>query len=280
METARLDGKVWMVTGANRGLGKALSVKLARLGAQVVMVFRDVGRGQAALAGVRRASASSSFTPLFVDLSSPSAVRDGVAELADAHDVLHGLVHCAGVFTKSRSVTPDGVETMFATNHLGPFLLTNLLLPHLERGAPARIITVSAPSTSEFDFDDLQGAKEWRPYHQFGASKMGNLLMAFTLARKLDKAQVTSNAVHPGLMKSDLMREAPAFLRPILALVSKRPEVAAGKIAALASSKRAAGVTGAFFKGTNVSKAADYAYHVAVQERLWKASAELVGMPG
>lgn len=276
-ESQRLDGKTWVVTGGNRGLGKALSVELAKLGAHVVMVCRDPARGEAALADVRQASGSQAVSLALCDLSSPASVRDGAAQIIQVRQALHGLAHCAGLFTKTRSLTPEGAETMFATNHLGPFLLTQLLLPLLERGAPARILTVSAPTTSTFDFDDLQGAKAWAPYHQFGASKMGNLLMAFALSRKLDKAQVTSNAVHPGLMKSELMREAPALLRAILSLVSKRPEVAARKVAALASSSEAAGVTGAFYKGTKASKAADYAYDVAVQDRLWKASEALVG---
>ncbi len=278
LESEGLDGRTWVVTGANRGLGKALSVELAKLGARVVMVCRDPGRGEAALGDVRQASSGGAISLALCDLASPASVRDCAAGLAETHDGLNGLAHCAGLFTKARVLTPAGSETMFATNHLGPFQLTQLLLPLLLRGAPARILTVSAPTTSTLDFDDLQGAKKWAPYHQFGATKMGNLLMAFTLARKFDKAQVTSNAVHPGLMKSDLMREAPALLRVVLGLMSKRPEVAARKVAALASSGGASGVTGAFYKGTKVSKAADYAYDTAVQERLWKASADLVGL--
>jgi NAD(P)-dependent dehydrogenase (short-subunit alcohol dehydrogenase family) len=273
----RLDGNAWVVTGANGGLGEALSVELAKLGAHVVTVCRDEARGQAAQYAVRRASGSSDTSLVLCDLSSPDSVREAAQRL-QRYPAISGLVHCAGIFTKARTVTKDGLETMFATNYLGPFLLTNLLLPHLERGAPARIITVSAPTTSTLDFDDLQLAKEWKPYHQFGASKMGNLLMAFTLARKLDKAQVTSNAVHPGLMKSDLMHDAPAFLRVLLGLMSRKPEVAARKISVLASSSETAAVTGAFYKGTKLSKAADYAYDAAVQDQLWKASAELVGI--
>lgn len=266
------------MTGGNRGLGKALAVELAKLGAHVVVVCRDPGRGESALADIRKSSASTTVTLALCDLASPASVRDCAADIIQKHDKVHGLAHCAGVFTKARSVTPSGAETMFATNHLGPFLLTHLLLPLLERGAPARILTVSAPTKSQFDFDDLQGAKKWAPYHQFGASKMGNLILAFELARKLDKAQVTSNAVHPGLMKTDLMREAPALLRALLAPFSKRPEVAARNVAALASSKEVAAVTGAFYKGAKLSKAADYAYDTAIQDRLWKASSQLVGL--
>jgi len=277
MEAAKLDGKTWIVTGANRGLGKALSIELAKLGARVVMLCRDEARGQAALAEVQSLSGSTRVELALCDLSSPDSVRAFEAGFHASHpDGLHGLAHCAGIFSKERKTTPGGLELMFATNYLGPAQLTNLLLPALERTGGARIITVSAPTKSTFDFDDLQAAKQWKAYHQFGCSKMGNLLMAFALARKVDKAKVTSNAVHPGLMKSDLMHDAPAFLRGLLGLFSKKPEVAARKIAALASSPEVAGVTGTFFKGTTASKAAAYAYDAAVQDRLWQASEALL----
>lgn len=278
VQAERLHGKVWVVTGANRGLGKALSTELAKLGAHVIMLCRDESRGQAALEEVKRASGSTNVSMVRCDVSLPESVRSSEAGLYHEYSAIHGLVHCAAVFTKQRSVTKDGVETMLATNVLRRYLLTRRVLNDAQRTEPTRVILVSAPSSSVIDFDDLQGATEWKALHQFGVSVACSLVLTFAMARKVDKSQATFIAVHPGLMKSDLMREAPAFIRGFLRLVSKKPEVAARKIAALASSKEMAGVTGVFYKGTKPAKAVDFAYDAAVQDRLWKESAALVGI--
>lgn len=279
METARLDGKVCVVTGANRGLGKATSTELANLGATVVMVSRDAAKGAAALDEVRRQSGNEKIELMLADLSSMASVRSLALSIDRQHPTVNVLVNNAAIYTKERQVTDDGLEKMFATNHLAPFLLTNMLLPNLERGAPARVITISAPSSSVFNFDDLQGEKEFKSFHAFGASTAGKLLFTWALTRRIDKTKVTANAVHPGLMKSELMKEAPAILRGLVGLFSKKPEVAARKIAALASSPELAGVTGTFFKGTTAAKAPAPSQDQEAQEKLWKASAVLAELP-
>src|SRR5207249_5940135 len=122
------------------------------------------------------------------------------------------------------TLTPDGLETMFATNHLGPLLLTNLLLEELKRSADARVINVTAPSTTKLNFDDLQGEKKFSALSAFGASKMCNLLFTYELARRLAGTGLTANAFHPGLMKTDLLNEAPGMVRWLSHLFATSPE--------------------------------------------------------
>jgi len=272
-----LVGRVCMVTGATGALGKATASEFARRGATVVAVARDEGRGRALLATVRQASGAGSVELLMADLSNLRSVRALVKLFGGSHDRLDVLVHTAAVFKRRRIETADGFELMFATNFLGPFLLTNLVVPALRAGAPSRVITVAAPTTTELDFDDLQIKANWRPLHAFGASKMADLLFTFALARRLEGTRVFANVVHPGLMKSHLMRELAAPARLVVGLASRSPDQAAQAVAYLASSPELEGVTGRFFKGAKISQSNEYSHDPDIQDRLWKEAERLVG---
>ena len=266
-----------MVTGATGALGKATASEFARRGATVVAVARDEGRGRALLATVRQASGAGSVELLMADLSNLRSVRALVKLFGGSHDRLDVLVHTAAVFKRRRIETADGFELMFATNFLGPFLLTNLVVPALRAGAPSRVITVAAPTTTELDFADLQSKTNWRPLHAFGASKMADLLFTFALARRLEGTRVFANVVHPGLMKSHLMRELAAPARLVVGLASRSPDQAAQAVAYLASSPELEGVTGRFFKGAKISQSNEYSHDPDIQDRLWKEAERLVG---
>jgi len=270
-------GRVCMVTGATGALGKATAIELARRSATVVAVSRDEGRGRSLLASVRQASGAGSVELLLADLSDPRSVRALVKSFGASHDRLDVLVHTAAVFKRRRVETADGFELMFATNFLGPFLLTNLLVPALRAGAPSRLITVSAPTTTELDFADLQSKANWRPLHAFGASKMADLLFTFALARRLEGTRVFANVVYPGLMKSTLMRELAAPARFVVGLMSRSPDQAGQTVAYLAASPELEGVTGRFFKGTKLSQSNEYSHDSDVQDRLWNEAERLVG---
>ena len=272
-----LVGRVCMVTGATGGLGKATVNAFARRGARVVAVSRDEARGRALVASVRQASGAGTVEALQADLSDLRSVRNLAKSFGDGHDCLDVLVNAAAVFTRKRVETREGFELMFATNFLGPFLLTNLLVPALRSGVPSRVITISAPTTTELDFADLQRRTDWRPLRAFGASKMADLLFTYRLARHLDGTGVHANVLHPGLFKSDLMRELAAPARLFVRLASRSPERAAEAVAYLASSTHLDGFTGRFFNGTQLSESNPYSRETEVQERLWTEAEALVG---
>jgi NAD(P)-dependent dehydrogenase (short-subunit alcohol dehydrogenase family) len=274
-----MTGKICVVTGANAGLGKATASGLAKLGATVVLACRDQAKGEAALAEIRAASGNNQLDLMIVDLSVLDSVRRMAAAFLQKYDRLDVLINNAAVFKSKRIVTADGLETMFATNHLGHFLLTNLLLDRLKASAPSRVINVTAPSTVKLDFDNLQGEKKFSALNAFGASKMCNLLFTFELARRLSGMNVTSNALHPGLVKSNLTSEMPFLLRWGTNLVSASPEKAAESALYLASSPKVAGVSGGFFKGQKESEPNSYAKDEQVQRRLWEISEKLAGIP-
>jgi NAD(P)-dependent dehydrogenase (short-subunit alcohol dehydrogenase family) len=172
-------------------------------------------------------------------------------------------------------VTADGFETMFATNVLGPFLLTSLLLDRLRAAGSARVLVLSAPSTVRLDFDDLQAERRFRSLTAFGATKAADLLFTFELARRLEGTGVTANAVHPGLVRTNLMRQASAPLRWATRLVSASPERAAAAITPLALAPGYASQTGRFFRSGREIEPPPYTRDPDVGRHLWETCASL-----
>lgn len=225
----------------------------------------------------RRASVITMTRPAF-DLSSLTSVRTTAAELTRSVAHIDALLHIAAVFTTRYQKSSDGYELMFATNHLGPFLLTNMLRDKLIGGG--RVITVAAPSTTRVDVDRLLDRDRFSAMHSFGASKAANLMFTFELARRGHRWDVRANAFHPGLVRSGLMREAPSPVRFATRLFSASPERAAHDLVDLALSPAYAGTTGWLFKGTRHIDAPKAASDVGAQSKLWTRSAELVELGG
>lgn len=201
MMDGTMNGSNCLVTGATRGLGRAIAQGLAERGAMVLPVARDLSAGEGEPAKLREVTGNPQVSTLRGDLASQASIRQLVAEYRRRHERLHVLVNCAGVFKARRELSLDGLELMFATNHLGCYLLTHLLLDTLSASAPATILNVTAPSTTRPDFDNLQAERRFRALWQFGATKMENLLFTVAWARRLEGSGVTANAVHPGVTR-------------------------------------------------------------------------------
>lgn len=275
-----LAGKVCLVTGATRGIGRAIAHGLATRGATVVLVARDRAAGESVAAEIRGATGTSEVSALQCDLASQDSIRRLAGEFKQRHPNLHVLVNCAGVFKSTRVLSPDGLELMFATNHLGYFLLTNLLLDTLKGSAPSTVLNLTAPSTTQPDFEDLQGERRFRALWAFGASKMENLLFTFALARRLEGSGVTANAVHPGLSRTQLMRETPMPFRLFMGVMNwfaAPPARAAEDVVGFVADKAAA-ANGQFFHRRESITAPAYALDLDAQERLWRASLQLCGL--
>jgi retinol dehydrogenase-14 len=276
MVNNQLGGKVVMVTGANTGMGKEISLGLAGLGANLVMVSRNQARGEAARAEVQEKTGNREVELLVADLSSQQAIRRLVKEFEARHDRLHVLVNNAGMSLPKRQETVDGLEMVFATNHLAPFLLTNLLLPVLKAGAPARVVTVSSgvQAMAKIDLDDLQSTRSYSEIRSYNATKLANLLFTYELARRIAGTGVTANALEPGFVKTNLKVPFPfsifSFMRGA-AVDGAKPTIF------LASSPSVEGVSGKFFnnKGAETTSS-KLSYDEAAAKRLWEESARLV----
>jgi NAD(P)-dependent dehydrogenase (short-subunit alcohol dehydrogenase family) len=263
---------VVVVTGATGAIGSATASVLARRGARVVLLARPSKRLDAAVQRLGGEDNRVSSVP--VDLSSLTAVRFAAREIVSTFTHVDALLNIAAIFTRKYRKTPEGFEAMFATNYLGPFLLTNLLRDTLVgRG---RVISVTAPSSSRVVIEQLLSKQQFRPLRTFGATKAANLLFTFELARRAKRWEVRVNACHPGLVRSELMRESAAPIRLITRLVSRPPGRAAEDLADLAISPAHEGTTGWFFKGTRHIEPPQSTLDAAAQGALWKRTAELV----
>jgi NAD(P)-dependent dehydrogenase (short-subunit alcohol dehydrogenase family) len=271
------DEPVRVITGASAGIGRALAQRLAVAG-PVALVARDSRKAESARSEILSAIPDATVEVYVADLCTQSDVRSLATQLSAAHPRVSALVNVAGVFSSQRVETADRLELMFATNHLGPFLLTNLLLPALRASGAARVLTVTAPSGTRLNFDDLQGSQRFKALSAFGASKAANLLFTFELARRIAGTGVTANAVHPGLARTGLMRQAPAPLRAILGLMSAPVDKVTARIAPLLLDDAYATANGQFFHKGKAIDPPKYTRDVDEQHRLWQVSEQLTGL--
>jgi NAD(P)-dependent dehydrogenase (short-subunit alcohol dehydrogenase family) len=210
---AKLSGRVYVVTGGNSGIGLVTVQQLARQGATVVLACRRPAEGEKAKAALVAEGCSGTVEVEALDLASLASVRAFAARLLPRHAQIHGLVNNAGVMNTPQGKTADGFETQLGTNHLGHFLLTELLLPALQAGAPARVVNLSScfhdqaqGREGRIDFDDPNF--ERRPYDGWTAyaqSKLANLLHAQHLSVRLEGTGVTAVSVHPGWVRTNLV---------------------------------------------------------------------------
>ncbi|KAG8007479.1 Retinol dehydrogenase 11 [Nibea albiflora] len=208
--TVRLKGKTVIVTGANTGIGKFIAMDFARRGARVILACRSESRGTAALEEIKKKTGNSDVHLRIVDLSSLGSVREFAKGILEEEKALHILVNNAAVSGLPRQITKDGLDASFATNHLGPFLLTNLLLDLLKCSAPSRIVTVSSMNhkKGEVDFSHFHG--ENLTYHMdmvYNHTKLHNIICTNELARRLQGTGVTANSVHPGVVMTETPEE-------------------------------------------------------------------------
>ncbi len=243
-----------VVTGATGAVGSATVEALAKRRAQVIKLSR----------------------PSF-DLSSFASVRAAARELNRSGHI-DALLHIAGVYLPRFQKSADGLELMLTVNFLAPFLLTNLLRDRLAGGG--RVITVAAPSSTKVDMARLMDRDRFSAFHTFGATKAASLLFTFELARRAKRWDVRANAFHPGLVRSELMREASRPVRLTTRLFSRDPERAGQDLAELALSPAHAGTTGWFFKGTKRIEAPKSTLDIDQQSLVWRRSAELVELEG
>src|SRR5262245_12294395 len=209
-----MNGKTCIVTGASSGIGKETAVALARAGARVAIVSRTQDRGQDALAEIRRRSRGD-VTLFVADLGSQRAIRALAVQLARALPRVDVLVNNAGLILDRCVLTEDGLETTFAVNHIGYFLLTRLLEPTLRAAGQARIVNVASRvhHGATIRFDDLMGADGFDGWKAYGQSKLANIVFTYELARRLAGTGVTVNCLHPGVVASNFGKAGPVMIR-------------------------------------------------------------------
>jgi NAD(P)-dependent dehydrogenase (short-subunit alcohol dehydrogenase family) len=277
-----LTGRVCVVTGATRGIGRATAMGLGKLGATLVLVCRKPEEGAAVAGEVMGAGAPPAHV-VQADVSSQASVRAAAAEIRSRHPRLHVLVNNAGVILRSRQTTVDGFEMQFAVNHLAYFLLSNLLLEPLKAGAPSRIVNVSsgAHQGGRIEFDSLQSERRYDPIRVYSMTKLANLHFTYELARRLTGTGVSVNAVHPGVVSTRLLAsylDLPFVGGTLARAFGAKPEKGAETSIYLAASPAVSGITGGYFVGRQQSRSSPASHDEATARRLWNVSAEMTGL--
>jgi NAD(P)-dependent dehydrogenase (short-subunit alcohol dehydrogenase family) len=268
------------VTGASAGIGRATARELARRGAHLVLVCRDRGRGEEARAEIAGAGRGAPVDLLLADLGSQAEIRRLAAELLAAYPRIDVLVNNAGVVNLRHATTVDGIETVFAVNHLAYFLLTNLLLARLQASAPARIVNVAsdAHGWGRMNWDDLGWQRGYKPMRVYGQSKLANILFTYELARRLAGTGVTVNCLHPGAVATRLGRNngrIATVITRLLAPFFRTPENGAATSVFLATDPAVGAVTGRYFVDAKEARSSQASYDEAAARRLWDVSAAM-----
>ena len=291
---ARLDGKTAIVTGANTGLGKETVVDLVRRGARVIMACRSLKRGEAAKKDVVEGTGSNNVIVKHLDLASLRSVRAFAEDMNKNEVRLDILVNNAAVYyPKEFTKTEDGFELTMGVNHLGHFLLTNLLVDLLKKSAPSRVVVVSSLSHREnmkkltghelgLNYDKMTSDISYEGNVAYEDSKLANVLFARELARRLKDTGVTANSLHPGVIPTQLQSKLPGLYRyPVrfaMRIIGKTLEQGAQTQIYLAVSEEVEGVTGLYFADCKETEPSEYAQDNVAAKKLWEVSAKLVGL--
>lgn len=285
-------GKTGVVTGGSGGLGFVVARELARRGMQVLLVGRHPARTAAAerIAAAIPASVGSgggaAVEPLLADLSSLREIERLAGEIGRRAGRLELLVNNAGAIFLKRQRSADGLELTFALNHLGYFALTHRLLPLLRASAPARIVNVASSShwqAGELAPEELPHPPRYRGYRAYARSKLGNVLFTYELARRLAGTGVTANAVHPGLVATNIMANNGLVGRLGNWFIARRgigvEQGAAGPLY-LAAAPEAEGLNGQYFDQTQPAESSPQSYNPELAARLWELRRQLTGLGG
>jgi NAD(P)-dependent dehydrogenase (short-subunit alcohol dehydrogenase family) len=277
------EGRTAIVTGANAGIGLWTAIGLAKAGAQVVMVCRDSIRGEDARSLISKMSKNKPDL-IVADFASLKAVHEAAGRILDRHQRIDILVNNAGLFSPRRELTADGYEMTIAVNHLAPFLLTNTLLPALERsgqpGRNARIVNVAseAANRASIDLGDLMSSRRYSMMAAYGQSKLANILFTKELARRLPPRPVSANCLHPGVVATGIGDKGGVFgfgwsmLKPALLT----PEKGAANSLYVATSPAIEGVSGAYFVKQKPARPNPIADDPMIARRLWTESEKLI----
>jgi NAD(P)-dependent dehydrogenase (short-subunit alcohol dehydrogenase family) len=279
-----MTGKVCLVTGATSGIGRAAANALAQQGATVVLVSRNAAKCAQVAAEMQDTTGNRNIGFIAADLSSLAAVRAAAAEFRQRYSRLDVLLNNAGVSPSKRRESVDGLEYTFALNHLGHFLLTNLLLDLLIASAPSRIVSTSSSiyKQAKLDFDDLQLRRKFSAMRAYANSKLAGLLFTAELARRMAGKGVTVNAMAPGLVKTNIGQEEGrlyAFSKRMADFFGgKTPEQGADTLVWLATAPEVAGVTGQYFEKRKAMPFSRDAADAGLAARMWRVSEELCGL--
>jgi retinol dehydrogenase-12 len=275
-----LRGQVYLITGANTGIGRATAVELARRGGRVLMACRSLDKARPVAEAIRAETHSEAVEVLELDLASFASIRRFAGQLLARDLPVHVLINNAGL--AARGQTADGFEVVFGTNHLGHFLLTNLLLERLQASVPARVVTVASRAHHKaggIDFEAVRRPTASRTaLAEYEVSKLANVLFSAELARRTAGTGITTYSLHPGVIASDIWRRIPWPLRPIVLRTMDTVEAGAQAVLDCAINPERAGESGLYYNKGRLEEPSALARDAELARRLWEQSATWCGL--
>ena len=276
-----LANKTFIITGANTGIGKITARELAKRGAHVILACRSAAKTQPVVDEIKRETGSDKVEFVTLDLGDLKQVRACAEALLARNIPIHGLINNAGL-AGQRGMTKDGFELQFGTNHLGHYLFTRLLLDRIKQSGPARIVNVASQahySPKRIDWDALRKpTRSTTAMAEYGVSKLANVLFTKELARRLDGSGVTTYALHPGVVATDVWRRVPRPLRWLIKRFMITPEQGAETSIHCATAPELANETGRYYDHSREKQPSRLAQDAHLAEELWQKSAEWVGL--
>lgn len=283
MSSTDLQGKTYVITGANTGIGKITARELARRGAHVILACRSADKTQPVIDEIVRETGNDKIELVALDLADLGSVRRCAEQLLARNIPIHGLINNAGL-AGSRGTTKDGFELTFGTNHLGHYLLTRLLLDRIKQSGPARIVNVASAShyqAKAINWDALRKKTKSRTgMPEYAVSKLSNVLFTKELARRLEGTSVTTYALHPGVVATDVWRRVPSPVRWVMKKFMVTPEEGAQTSIRCATAPELANETGRYYDRDGKERRPNkLANDEQLAKELWTRSAEWTGLP-
>lgn len=279
-----LTGKTALVTGATSGIGEASAMALASMGATLYLLCRNKAKGQATQQRIEQQTGNSDTHLLIADMAEQAQIRVAAQKFLDTKQPLHILLNNAGITNTKRRETVDGIEETFAVNHLGPFLLTHLLMPSLKLGSPSRIVNVASNAhhfVKGMQFDDLGFKQNYKTFKVYGQSKLANLLFTLALSSRLNNCDITVNAIHPGAVATGIGSQngllgkiVPLIIKPFFRSAEKGAE---SSIYACVSPEME-NISGRYLYNCKELRPKPWALDTEQAQRLWQESEALVGI--
>lgn len=280
-----MNDKTVVITGGNAGIGKATAISLAKKGAKVLITSRSEGKAKAAVEEIKTASKNDNIDFVLINLIDQESVRKAVLEIKIKCPKVDVLINNAGCFLSELELSPQGVEGQFATNHIGHFLLTNLLLDNIKAAGNARIINLASIAhkfTRELDLDDINYQKKgYSGWDSYSRSKFCNILFTKELSRRLEGTGITANAVHPGGVRTEIGEKHSNWISKWGWILMKPFMITVEKGAAtsihLASSPKVEGESGGYWVRSKKEWSNRPSQDPELAKTLWKKSEEMVG---
>jgi NAD(P)-dependent dehydrogenase (short-subunit alcohol dehydrogenase family) len=280
---SNMKSRVCLITGATSGIGFAAAKELARLESNVTIIGRNKEKCNETVSKIIEYTGNPNVDFILADLSTLSEVRNAAIQFLEKNRKLDVLINNAGVSLGKYQETTEGIEKTIVVNHLSHFLLTNMLLDTIKKSAPSRIINVSSElhRRAQINFDDLYMKNNYRGMKAYGNSKLMNILFTYELSRRLEGTRVAVNAMHPGLVRTNLGGNSGIISKMIWSLITlfaKSAEDGAKTIIYLATEPRIENITGKYFSNEKEVNSSTLSYDEKISERLWSMSKKLTGL--